>query len=101
MVWLTDINGHKDVYYARSTDSGITFSEPERLNSHVQTVVAYVQAGPKVAIRGNEVIVAFMDDRTGYTSVYINNSIDNGLNWIGDEKVSDQLYLVAYPSIGI
>ena len=101
LVWVTDFNGHKDVYYARTTDGGYSFSEPERLNSHVHTVVAYIQSGPKIVLRGEEVVVAFMDDRSGYTSIYVNVSSDGGMSWGDDFRVSDQMYLEAYPEIGV
>ena len=100
LVWVNDNNGNKDVYYAQSYDGGFSFSEPVRMNSHANTVVAYIQAGPKIAVRGEEIIVVFMDDRTGYTSVYINVSTDSGTSWGDDIRVSDQMYLEAYPEIG-
>ena len=100
LVWVNDNNGNKDVYYAQSYDGGFSFSEPVRMNSHANTVVAYIQSGPKIAVRGEEIIVVFMDDRTGYTSVYINVSTDSGTSWGDDIRVSDQMYLEAYPEIG-
>ena len=101
LVWVNDSNNYKDVYYANSIDEGFSFSEPVRINSHPNTVVAYTQAGPKIAIRGEEIIVVFMDDRTGYTSVYISLSTDAGISWEDDIRVSDQPYLEAYPEIGV
>jgi len=101
LVWVNDSNGHKDVYYTKSIDEGFSFSEPVRINSHANTVVAYIQSGPKIAIRGEEIIVVFMDDRTGYTSVYISISTDAGITWDDDIRVSDQSYLEAYPEIGV
>ena len=101
LVWVNDNNSHKDVYYSKSNDGGGAFSEPVRINSHANTVVAYTQSGPKIAIRGEEIIVVFMDDRTGYTSVYINVSTDAGISWDDDIRVSDQPYIEAYPEIGV
>ncbi len=101
LVWVNVSNSHKDVYYARSINEGFSFSEPVRINSHASTVVAYVQSGPKLVIRGEEIIVVFMDDRTGYTSVYINVSTDAGMSWDDDIRVSDQPYIEAYSEIGV
>ena len=101
LVWVNDSNSHKDVYYAKSADEGFSFSIPVRINSHANTVVAYTQSGPKIAIRGEEIIIVFMDDRTGYTSVYINVSTDAGISWDDDIRVSDQPYLEAYSEIGV
>ena len=42
-----------------------------------------------------------MDDRTGYTSVYINVSTDAGMSWDDDIRVSDQPYIEAYSEIGV
>ena len=101
IVWVNQVSSNLNVYYAQSVDGGISFSEPVRMNSHAHTIVAYIQAGPKIAIRGEEITVVFMDDRSGFTSVYINVSPDGGLSWTGDLIVSDQPYLVAYPEIGV
>jgi len=103
IVWVNQVSSNLNVYYAQSVDGGISFSEPVRMNSNVHTIVAYMQSGPKIAIRGNEIVVLFMDDRSGYTSIYINASPDGGISWAGDLKVSDQPYLNAYPefSVGI
>ncbi|HIN96693.1 MAG TPA: exo-alpha-sialidase, partial [Candidatus Marinimicrobia bacterium] len=97
LVWVHQSGSNLNVYYAQSIDEGYSYSDPVMINSHVHTVVAYIQAGPKIAIRGDEIVVVFMDDRTGYTSVYVNVSTDGGMTWGEDLKVSDQQYLVAYP----
>ena len=101
LVWVHQSGSNLNVYYAQSIDEGYSYSDPVMINSHVHTVVAYIQAGPKIAIRGDEIVVVFMDDRTGYTSVYVNVSTDGGMTWGEDLKVSDQQYLVAYPIIGV
>ena len=101
LVWVNQSGSNLNVYYAQSVDEGYSYSDPVRINSHVHTVVAYIQAGPKIAIRGDEIVVVFMDDRTGYTSVYVNVSTDGGMTWGEDLKVSDQQYLVAYHNIGV
>jgi len=42
-----------------------------------------------------------MDDRSGYTSIYMNRSVNNGFTWGDDMLISDQSYLKAYPDMEV
>jgi len=55
LVWVNDGNRHKDVYYTKSIDEGSSFSEPVRINSHANTVVAYIQSGPSLSVMDNNI----------------------------------------------
>ena len=54
LTWVEQSGSNLNVYYAQSSDGGSSFSEAVRINTHDHTVVAYIQAGPKIAIRGDE-----------------------------------------------
>ena len=40
--------------YAQSLDAGGTFSEPVQINQIDNNIVAYIQAGPKIKVRGDK-----------------------------------------------
>jgi len=82
--------------YSRSENFGDSFSAPLQLNSTDNNIVAYSQSGPKVGIYENKVYITYTDDRSGYTSVYMNVSEDYGNTWQEEILISDTPYLNAY-----
>ena len=101
IVWINELGNNKNVIYCQSTDAGETFSEPIQINQNNNDIVAFIQAGPKIKVRGDELFIIYMDDRSGYTSIYMNRSIDNGFTWGDDILISDQSYLKAYPDMEV
>jgi len=101
LVWIRELGSNKNVMYSNSTDNGLTFSDPIQINHNSNSIVAYVQAGPKIKVRGNELLIVYMDHRSGLTNIYLNYSIDNGHSWGEDTLVSDQPYLQAYPDFEV
>ena len=101
LVWVRELGSNKNVMYSKSTDDGMTFSEPIQINQNSNSIVAYIQAGPKIKIRGNELLIIYMDHRSDLTNIYMNYSLDNGLTWSEDILVSDQSYLLAYPDVEV
>ena len=99
VVWMNQQGSNKNIMYSRSYNNGDSFSNPIQINQHSNSIVAYIQAGPKIKVRDNELIIMYMDDRSGWTSIYLNHSSDNGINWSEDILISDQSYLQAYPDI--
>jgi len=101
LVWVRELGSNKNVMYSKSTDDGMNFSEPIQINHNSNSIVAYTQAGPKIKVRGNELMIVYMDHRSGLTNIYLNYSLDNGLTWSEDILVSDQSYLQAYPDFEV
>lgn len=82
VVWYDDRSGNYDVYFAKSTDGGITWTKP---NTRVNDVTTYQQQVPSIAVFGNgataNVYVAWTDNRFAATNdmdVYLSNSTDGG-----------------------
>ena len=96
LVWVRELGSNKNVMYSKSTDDGMNFSEPIQINQNSNSIVAYAQSGPKIKFRGNELLIIYMDHRSGLTNIYMNYSLDNGLTWSEDILISDQSYLQAY-----
>ena len=84
---------HGDIAFTRSTDAGVTWSPPARLNDDAPAN-GIDQFHPTVAAApGGRVSVTWLDRRdnpTGYLyNLYYSESTDNGLTWSPNERVSD------------
>jgi hypothetical protein len=90
-----------DVFYIRSTDSGVTFSAPFQLNSN--TDPAKAQWMPSLSVSPSSTLFAvWYDERDGGGAstciagsnspcyrMYARRSNDNGLTWLPDDAFSD------------
>ena len=97
VVWVEQSGNSKNIYYNNSEDNGITFSDKIQINSVNGHVVAYGGAGPRIrAIEGN-IYIIWADSRNGYnnTSIYLNQSIDNGISWVDEIELS--ISSIGYP----
>jgi hypothetical protein len=78
-------NGH--VYVRRSTDSGVTWSARAEMTTSARGADSTSVAA---AGKGNGIFtLTWMDARTGAWNVWQRGSIDGGLTWSPDAKVSD------------
>ena len=96
LAWVSVSGNNKNIVYSRSEDNGETFSTPIQINYLNNNIVAYSQSGPKVAAHENKVYITYTDDRSGYTSVYLNVSEDYGNTWQEETLISDTPYLNMY-----
>jgi len=72
-------NGDMDVYFARSTDGGTTWSPGARLNDDNTTARQWM---PDLALDPfGGIHVAWEDDRTGAHNIFYTNSTDGGTTW--------------------
>ncbi len=85
--WVDSREGSNDIYYARSADSGQTWSQEIRIND----VTTRSQSSPAIAILADTVCVGWSDERTTYNrhDIYVDCSSDGGLNWGTDTRVND------------
>jgi hypothetical protein len=90
-----------DVFYIRSTDSGVTFSAPFQLNSNADPAKAQWMPSLSVSPSGT-LFAVWYDERDGGGAstciagsnspcyrMYARRSNDNGLTWLPDEAFSD------------
>lgn len=89
-VWQDAREGNLDVYFAKSTDGGLTFSPSRRVND---AEAAYAtQQKPAIALGPDrEIVVAWEDNRAGYDDFDIRAaiSVDGGTTFTQYVKVSD------------
>jgi hypothetical protein len=90
-----------DVFYIRSTDSGVTFSAPFQLNSNTDPTKA--QWEPNLSVSDAGTLLATWYDETARVAascqpsspstpcyqMHSRKSNDNGVTWLGDDTLSD------------
>jgi len=103
-----------DVFYVRSTDSGVTFSAPFQLNSDTDPLKAQWEPSLSVSPSGT-LFAVWYDERDGGGAstciagsnspcyrMYARRSNDNGVTWLSDQAFSDVVSpLPAQPDPGI
>ena len=103
-----------NVFYIRSTDSGVTFSAPFQLNSNTDPLKAQWEPSLSVSPSGT-LFAVWYDERDGGGAstciagsnspcyrMYARRSNDNGLTWLPDDAFSDVVSpLPAQPDPGI
>ena len=91
VVWSDQRNGGvPDVYFAKSTDGGATFSPGIRVNSYTDDSQQY----PEIALDDDEKLYVVWSDGRRYTSdnswdVYMARSVDGGASFEPEVKVND------------
>ena len=98
VVWYDQRDGNLEVYYKRSTDSGISWSSDTRVSFDSSW-----SEHPSVAASGAVVHVAWVDSRNGWpnTDIYYKRSTDGGSSWGPENRLtydpgsSDYLSLAA------
>lgn len=83
VVWETN----NDIYYSRSTDGGLTFGPPIRVNDDVGDTS---QAQASLAVEtGGRIHVVWEDMRSGDADIYYSQSIDDGLTFGANIRIND------------
>jgi hypothetical protein len=81
-----DADDVQSVFYRRSTDSGVTFSEAQNFSREVIPADRAIQYGQEtLAARGNYVYALFL---TTSGNVYLRRSVDGGANFLGLQELS-------------
>jgi len=77
VVWMDNTSGNYEIYYKRSTDSGVSWSGVTRL-----TWNAGGSNFPKIAVdKGDGLHVVWQDDTSGNYDIYYICSTDGGVTW--------------------
>lgn len=97
VVWDDDRDGNKEIYYKRSSDWGVTWSEDIRLTD---TPVASVMPNLHGCVCcGADVRIVWIEQQPGYSAVYYKYSNDNGLTWSNDICVTEQSSIKEHPNL--
>ena len=98
VVWedRRDRDGYNEVYYKKSTDGGITWEPDMRLSNNTYI---YGSWNASVSSSGSLVFVAWMDNRDGDNELYCRRSIDGGVNWGAETRLTNNIGSSESPSV--
>ena len=94
IIWMDNRDGNYEIYYKKSTDNGATFGADVRLTNQTAD-----SQSPSVSMSGSAIHVAWYDERDGNREVYYKHSLDNGVTWSADERITNTSEHTFYPSI--
>lgn len=88
VAWIDDRKGFRDVWFNSSIDGGRSwFPNPLQVKKGDGDA-----SGLTMACAGDRVFVAWEDTRDGatdYENIYLNYSVDGGVNWLDQDKAID------------
>ena len=87
-VWLDVRNGRNEIYGARSTDGGMTWSKNIRVYHSPDSTVCEC-CKPSVVVKGNNVYVMFRNWLRGNRDLYLITSNDNGKTFGNAQKLGN------------
>jgi len=96
VAWVDDRigNNNREIYYKRSTDNGLNWGEDIRLTNDEHTSFS-----PAIAASNSCVHVVWYDNRDGNGEIYYKRSLDEGLTWEEDTRLTNNIYESEYPSL--
>ena len=83
-----------DIFIAISDDGGLTWS------TEVRSTLLPTATVPTIDFIGDTLVAAWSDNRYGghdLREIFFNRSNDKGLNWLGEERLTDESYFSSEP----
>ncbi|MDP1727986.1 MAG: T9SS type A sorting domain-containing protein [Bacteroidota bacterium] len=84
VVWPSAVFGNWEIVYKHSTNSGDSWGSETRLTNNVAN--SFI---PRIQISGSFVHVIWIDDRDGNYEIYYKQSVDKGLTWGVDTRLTN------------
>ncbi|MBK6965172.1 MAG: exo-alpha-sialidase [Bacteroidales bacterium] len=85
-----------EIMYARSSDNGLSWEEAFPLTSDPSD-----SFHPSICATGQALHVAWTDNRDDNREIYYKRSMDNGLTWVPDKRLTNNGGLSTKPCIGV
>ena len=84
IVWVDSKNSNTEIYYRRSTNSGVSWEAETRLTNN-----SAVSVFPSLAVSGSAAHIVWNDMRDGNHEIYYKNSTDGGVTWGTDIRLTN------------
>jgi len=96
VAWEDNRDGNYEIYYKRSTDNGATWGTDTRLTS-----ISGTSYGSSIDVSGPNVHLVWTDERDANDEIYYKSSVDNGVSWSSDERLTNDGATSFYNSISV
>ncbi len=83
IVWQDDQHGNCEIYYKRSLDGGNNWGNESRLTNNIG-----ISYNPVVSVSSSVLHVLFRDSRDGEYDIFYLNSLDNGISWGSERRLT-------------
>ncbi len=96
VVWYDMRTGNAEIFYKRSTDAGATWQPDTALTN--DPAGSYL---PSIGVSGNQIHVSWFDERDGNKELYYKRSLDGGLTWGPDVRLTNDPADSYRPSVAV
>ncbi len=96
VVWYDNRDGNVEIYYKRSTDSGVSWEADTRLTNNSASSLS-----PSVSVSTSVVHVVWFDERDGNDEIYYKRSTDGGVSWGADTRLTNNSAESYDPSVSV
>jgi len=87
VVWADGPVSPSNIFYKHSTDNGITW-QPDVQLTNSSTAISIA---PSLTVFDSMVHLVWQDNRDGNNEIYYNQSLDEGVSWGTDNRLTDQV----------
>jgi Neuraminidase (sialidase) len=96
VVWSEATQQTLDIYLKRSFDGGATWTANRRLTNTVDQ-----SWGPRIAVNGSNIYLAWYDRIPGNYEIFFKRSIDGGATWTANRRLSSTAGMSYVPGIAV
>ncbi|MBL0006227.1 MAG: T9SS type A sorting domain-containing protein [Saprospiraceae bacterium] len=96
IVWMDRRDGNNELYYKRSTNNGNTWSDDVRLTND-----GAISEYPSMALEFQTLHLVWNDSRNGNHEIYYKRSINGGLSWTADTRITNNTGDSYKPSVAV
>ncbi len=96
IVWQDDRNGYNEIYYIASANGGTEWGAEIRMTDDSGESLS-----PNLAVAGSGLFMVWVDNRDWNQEIYYRNSMDGGLSWSADKRLTDDPAESTYPYLSL